>query len=94
MPRFFALQEARPKPVVLLVEAQEQSVGEVVAGAIRKIRAGLIVVGRCDGPRPGAPKLGQVAQSIVAGAGVPVQVVPAGKPAGSRLWSLMERHEI
>lgn len=91
-------QGARRKPNFLLVEPQSQSIGEVVAHTAQQTHADLIVIGCHDTPRQAAEVLGAAAQSIVAGAKVPVQVVPnaallQGKPWLQR-FAVGEVHEI
>lgn len=79
-------QGARHPPTVLLVEAQGQSIGAVVAQTAQQIRADLIVIGRCDAAQPAPERLGLVARSILASAKLPVQVVPSLVMAQRKPW--------
>lgn len=79
-------QGARRKPTVLLVESQNQSIGEVVAHTAQQTHADLIVISCHDMPRQASEVLGATAQSIVAGSKVPIQVVPNAEPLQSKPW--------
>ncbi|AGK04905.1 UspA domain-containing protein [Meiothermus ruber DSM 1279] len=79
-------QGARHPPTVLLVEAQGQSIGAVVAQTAQQICADLIVIGRRDAAQQAPEGLGLVARSILASAKVPVQVVPNLVMAQRKPW--------
>lgn len=80
------LQGVRYPPKVLLVEPHSQSIGAVVAQTAQQTHADLIVIGRHDTAQQAPEELGLVAQSILASAQVPVQVVPNVWLLQSRPW--------
>lgn len=79
-------QGARHPPTVLLVEAQGQSIGAVVAQTAQQTHADLIVIGRHDTAQQAPQELGLVARSILANATVPVQVVPNAVVVQRKPW--------
>lgn len=99
-PETFArmVQGARHPPRVVLIEPGSQNIGAVVAQTAQQTHADLIVIGSHDLARQAPEVLGLVAQSILANATVPVQVVPTGMQAQRKPWlqrfSLREVHEV
>ncbi|MCS7068719.1 MAG: universal stress protein [Meiothermus sp.] len=77
---------ARRQPTVLLVEPHSQTIGAVVAQTVLQIHADLIVIGCHDSPQQAPAVLGPAAQSIVADAKVPVQVVPTAALVQGKPW--------
>jgi nucleotide-binding universal stress UspA family protein len=80
------VQGARRQPTVLVVEPHSQTIGAVVAEIAQQTHADLIVIGCHDSAQQAPEGLGPAAQSIVASAKVPVQVVPAALLAPSKPW--------
>jgi nucleotide-binding universal stress UspA family protein len=92
------VQGARRQPTVLLVEPHSQTIGAVVAQTAQQTHADLIVIGCHDAAQQTLEVLGPTAQSIVADAKVPVQVVPTAVLVQSKPWLKRfvgrEMHEI
>lgn len=92
------MQGARRQPAVLLVEPQGQTIGAVVAQTVEQTHADLIVIGCHDDAEQTSEVLGPTAQSIVADARVPVQVVPPTVLIQRKPWlqrfAAPELHEI
>lgn len=92
------VQGARRQPAVLVVEPKGQTIGAVVAQTVQQTHADLIVIGCHDDAEQTSEVLGPTAQSIVADARVPVQVVPTAVLVQRKPWlqrfAVPEVHEI